>query len=65
LLVERTADPSATPDFLSNFVALANFMRLSLRKGALKVMKTPSVYQLLAIEAFAVPFVIPSTRISC
>ncbi len=30
----RTADPSAAPDFLWNLVALANFMRLSLRKGA-------------------------------
>ena len=28
-----TADPSAAPDFLSNLVALANFMRLSLRKA--------------------------------
>jgi hypothetical protein len=33
---KETADPSAPlpPDFLSSFVALANFMRLSLRKAA-------------------------------
>jgi hypothetical protein len=30
----RTADPSATPDFLWNLVALAHSMRPSLRKGA-------------------------------
>jgi hypothetical protein len=30
----ETADPSASPDFLLNLVALANFMRLSLLKGA-------------------------------
>jgi hypothetical protein len=30
----RTADPSASPDFLLDLVALANFMRLSLLKGA-------------------------------
>jgi hypothetical protein len=29
-----TADPSASPDFLLKLVALANFMRLSLLKGA-------------------------------
>ena len=34
LLIKRTADPSAPPDFLWNLVALANFMRLSLLKGA-------------------------------
>jgi hypothetical protein len=34
LLIRRTADPSASPDFLLNLVALANFMRLSLLKGA-------------------------------
>jgi hypothetical protein len=33
-MVRRTADPSASPDFLWNLVALANFMRLSLLKGA-------------------------------
>jgi hypothetical protein len=33
-MVRRTADPSASPDFLLNLVALANFMRLSLQKGA-------------------------------
>jgi len=30
----ETADSSASPDFLLNLVALANFMRLSLLKGA-------------------------------
>jgi hypothetical protein len=30
----ETADPSASPDFLLKLVALANFMRLSLLKGA-------------------------------
>jgi hypothetical protein len=30
----RRNGPSASPDFLSNLVALANFMRLSLWKGA-------------------------------
>ena len=34
LLVRRTADPSASPDFVLGSVALANFMRLSLLKGA-------------------------------
>jgi len=34
LLIKRTADPSASPDFLLNLVALANFMRLSVLKGA-------------------------------
>ncbi len=34
VLVGGTADPSASPDFLLNFVVLANFMRLSLLKGA-------------------------------
>src|SRR5271156_795067 len=33
-MVRGTADPSASPDFLLNLVALANFMRLSLLKGA-------------------------------
>jgi hypothetical protein len=32
--LSETADPSAAPDFLSDLVALANFMRLSLMKGA-------------------------------
>ena len=31
---KKTAGPSAPPDFLWNLVALANFMRLSLRKAA-------------------------------
>jgi hypothetical protein len=30
----ETADSSASPDFLLNLMALANFMRLSLLKGA-------------------------------
>jgi MFS family permease len=34
LLIKRTADPSAAPDFLLNLVASASFMRLSLLKGA-------------------------------
>jgi hypothetical protein len=34
LLIDRTADPSVSPDFLLHLVALANFMRLSLLKGA-------------------------------
>jgi hypothetical protein len=34
VLVRRTADPSASPDFLFGSVARANFIRLSLRKGA-------------------------------
>jgi hypothetical protein len=34
LLIEGTAGPSASPDFLSRLVALADFMRLSLRKAA-------------------------------
>ena len=33
-MVRGTADPSASPDFLLKLVALANFMRLSLLKGA-------------------------------
>jgi hypothetical protein len=33
-MVRRTADPSASPGFLLKLVALANFMRLSLLKGA-------------------------------
>jgi hypothetical protein len=32
--IAETADPSIPPDFLSGLVALANFMRLSLRKAA-------------------------------
>jgi len=34
MLIKRTADPSASPDFLLNLVALANFIRHSLLKGA-------------------------------
>jgi hypothetical protein len=34
MLDRETADPSAAPDFLWNLMALANFMRLSLLKGA-------------------------------
>ena len=33
-MVRGTADPSASPDFLLNLVALENFMRLSSLKGA-------------------------------
>jgi len=34
ILIKKTADHSASPDFLLNLVALANFMRLSLLKAA-------------------------------
>jgi hypothetical protein len=39
-MVRGTADPSASPDFLLNLVALANFIRLSLLKGAFVVLSS-------------------------
>jgi hypothetical protein len=56
-MVRGTADPSAAPDFLSNLVALAIFMRLSLLKGAHAVLSS-AAWQEIRVRSEAVTFLI-------
>jgi hypothetical protein len=56
-MVRGTADPSASPDFLLNLVALANFMRLSLLKGA-HVALSCAAWQEIRLRSEVVTFLI-------
>jgi uncharacterized protein YigA (DUF484 family) len=62
----------ATPDFLLNFMTLANFMRLSLRKGAHAALssaawvesRSGAVQGRWAVVRFRSPLIKPDVRIS-